>query len=256
MHSFYKCGYSILSIVLVTIITPVCADETFQGPPADQFEGDVFEAPEAASPVILPGTAEPNIAPQYAERESMPLPRGNSQATQPGAGGVAPAVVSWWNGPEAKVVLLLMVLISAAVLISKYGPSRGIGGRITGGARPSGIVQILGRFPFDRNHQLVLLECGSRILLIDQQRGRNGSGLTTLTEFTDREDIADMRARLEAASRPTNETFRQDLERSLGIYGRDGNPTSFSQSGVPDSESMETLDLTRRRPRRAVRGGE
>ena len=256
MHLVYTRGFTILSIVFLAMFTPVGADELVSEAPPAQTDAILFHTPTTASPVILPGEPEPVVSSVHSERESMPLPRSGSQATQNGTAGGGTAATTWWNGPEAKVVLLLLVLIAAAYLVSKYGPSRGVGGRMAGGARPSGIVQVLGRFPFDRNHQLVLLECGSRILLIDQQRGRNASGLVTLTEFTDREDIADMRARLEAASRPTNEAFRKDLEQSLGIYGRDGNPTSFSHSGVSDTDSMETLDLTRRRPRRAMRGGE
>lgn len=255
MQLAYTRGFTILFIVFLAIHSPVWADDLVSELPAVQTEPIRFETPAAASPVILPGANAP-VSTVHTERESMPLPRSGSQATQPGAAAGAPAPVSWWNGPEAKVVLLLVILISAAVLISKYGPGRGVGSRMLGGARPSGIVQVLGRFPFDRNHQLVLLECGSRILLIDQQRGRTASGLVTLTEFSDREDIADLRSRLEAASRPTNESFRKDLEQSLGIYGRDGNPASFTQPGDSDVESMETLDLTRRRPRRAMRGGE
>jgi len=256
MHLVYRRGFTILSIVFLAIISPVGADELVSEAPAAQTEAILFQTPTTASPVILPGEAEPFDSSVHSERESMPLPLSGTKTAPTGAAPGGTGAVSWWNGPEAKVVLLLLVLISAAYLVSKYGPSRGVGGRIAGGGRPSGIVQVLGRFPFDRNHQLVLLECGSRILLIDQQRGRTSSGLVTLTEFTDREDIADMRSRLEAASRPTNEAFRQDLERSLGIYGRDGNPAGFSQSGVTDTDSMETLDLTRRRPRRVMRGGE
>lgn len=189
--------------------------------------------------------------------ESIPLPRTNTAAaTATGGGNGNTSGTAWWNGPEAKVIGFLVLLIIGAWVVGRVGQRGGRVSRISGGSRPSGVVQVLARFPMGRGTQLVLLECGQRILLLEQQKGRTNTGLQTLTEFTTREDVAELRTRLEASNRSSDESFQKDLERSIGMYANNGAPVKFTGSPVSDADLMETVDLTRRRPRRAARGPE
>ena len=208
----------------------------------------------APSPADSPEKAKaiPSLDP-----ETIPLPRTNTAgATATGGGNGNASAAAWWNGPEAKVIGFLVLLVIGAWAVGRVGQRGGRVARISGGSRPSGVVQVLARFPIGRGTQLLLLECGQRILLLEQQKGRVSSGLQTLTEFTTREDVAELRTRLEASNRSSDESFQKDLERSLGMYANNGAPVKFTGSPVSDADLMETVDLTRRRPRRAARGPE
>jgi hypothetical protein len=158
---------------------------------------------------------------------------------------------SWWNAPELRVFGLLAVLVFAAVFIKRHG-GRSIG--LAGGPRPSGVVSVLGRFPFGRSASLVLLECGPKVLLLHQHGGKGGE-VTTLAEFSDLDEVADLRGRLSATERDAKGGFGRELEQTLGLYDRRGRPRGFGgEDGLPVQGPIETVDLTRRRPRRGVRG--
>ena len=158
---------------------------------------------------------------------------------------------SWWNAPELRVFGLLALLVLAAVFMKRHG-GRSIG--LAGGPRPSGVVSVLGRFPFGRSASLVLLECGPKVLLLHQHAGKGGE-VTTLAEFSDRDEVADLRGRLTATERDAKGGFGRELEQNLGLYDRRGRPRGFGgEDGLPVQGPIETVDLTRRRPRRGVRG--
>jgi hypothetical protein len=158
---------------------------------------------------------------------------------------------SWWNAPELRVFGLLAVLVLAAVFMKRHG-GRGIG--LAGGPRPSGVVSVLGRFPFGRSASLVLLECGPKVLLLHQHAGKGGE-VATLAEFSDLDEVADLRRRLSATERDAKGGFGRELEQTLGLYDRRGRPRGFNgEDGLPVQGPIETVDLTRRRPRRGVRG--
>jgi hypothetical protein len=61
-----------------------------------------------------------------------------------------------------------------------------------GGRAPSGILEVLGRYPVGRGSTLILLKMDRRVLLLCQGRGGKlgGTTMTTLTEVTDAEDVA------------------------------------------------------------------
>jgi flagellar biogenesis protein FliO len=216
--------------------------------------------PEIASEVVQPslffGPVEEAEFP-VVDPESIPLPlTGSSGSVSPAGNTNKTGGTAWWNGPEAKVVGFLVLLIFGAWIVGRISQRGGRPSRITGGSRPSGVVQVLARFPIGRGTQLILLECGQRILLLEQQKGKTSTGLQTLSEFSSREDVAELRSRLEASNRSEDESFQKDLEKSLGMYSRSGATVKFVGSPMSEADSMETVDLTRRRPRRAARGPE
>jgi flagellar biogenesis protein FliO len=147
----------------------------------------------------------------------------------------------------AGVILLIWVL---RYLIRR---SRGdtAGSRLLAGGRaPSGVASILARYPIARGHQVVLLEVGQRILVTHQSAGN----LTTLSEITEPEELADLRARIAGVDRTEREQpFDSALTSSL-----EKTPTRDALSSVEGLPGMvaETVDLTRPRPRaRLFRGG-
>lgn len=156
---------------------------------------------------------------------------------------------SWWSGPEARVVGLLALLCGAAFFARRFA-GRGV---LPGGGRPAGVLTVLARYPFGRGASLVLIECGPRIILMHQHGGRGGA-VTTVSEFSEGADIAELRTRLGTAERTNEDGFHTDLVRNLGRYDRKGRPEGFGgPEGLPIDEAMETVDLTRRRPRGGVR---
>lgn len=61
-----------------------------------------------------------------------------------------------------------------------------------GGRAPSGVIEVLARYPVARTQRLVLLRVGRRVILACQSSSVRGAvaGMTTLAEFTDADEVA------------------------------------------------------------------
>ncbi|TDJ55052.1 MAG: hypothetical protein E2O40_06405 [Planctomycetota bacterium] len=131
-------------------------------------------------------------------------------------------------------VVALMIVIGVVV--------RRVGGPLARGGRPSGVLEVLGRYPIARGQQLVLLRLVSRVVLLHQSR----SGLSTLSEVTDADEVAALLARVEAATRsgPPGR-FKGLLAGALA--GRDPVGRELSTNG------KVVVDLTRRSAHRTPR---
>jgi flagellar biogenesis protein FliO len=78
------------------------------------------------------------------------------------------------------------------------------------GNRPSGVLEILARYPVARGQHLVVLKMARRVLLLHQ----SGAVMTTLSEVTDQNEVASLLARMEAGSRMKESArFRAALNR-------------------------------------------
>lgn len=89
-------------------------------------------------------------------------------------------------GAVGVVVLLIVLTRVLLVRLSRVG-NAGIRSQLgPGGRAPSGIVQILGRYPVARGQTLVLLKLDRRVLLLSQ----TGAGFNTLSEIVDAEEVA------------------------------------------------------------------
>lgn len=124
--------------------------------------------------------------------------------------------------------------------------------RLAGGGRPSGVLEVLARYPIARGQHLVLIKLARRILLIYQ----NGSAMTMLSEVSDRDEVAALLGRIEAGSARLQEAsrFRTMLRQFSQEHDRASQSTTHS--GIRDAwesgESGEIVDLTRQ-PTGAVR---
>lgn len=96
-------------------------------------------------------------------------------------------------------VVGLMVVLRIAV--------RRFGGPLSGGGRPSGVLEVLGRYPMARGQQLVLLKLVGRVVLLHQTR----NGMAALSEITDPDEVAALLARVEAAGRTGQTGFGAEL---------------------------------------------
>ena len=236
---------------LVTPREPVDSIDEVAAPPLPLVQGDESFTPINAERLTADVLGEAGAASSFDRRPIFGADSETSVAIGE-TGPISPAgTTAWWNAPELRVFGLLSLLVIAAVCMRRFG-GRAIG--LAGGPRPSGVVSVLGRFPFGRSASLVLLECGPKVLLLHQQAGKGGE-VSTLSEFADRDEVAELRRQLNANERDAKDGFGRDLEQSLGLYDRGGRPKGFNgDEGLPIQGPIETVDLTRRRPRRGVRG--
>ena len=149
------------------------------------------------------------------------------------------------------VVLGLLFGLRAVVRRSKWA--------LASGGRPSGVVEILARYPVARGQQLILLKLARRVLLIH----RSGSTMTTLSEVSDPDEVAALLGRIEAGSRrggPRGEggegggngkkdggRFGQALQRSGAEHDRLADGVMRLKGRRSGFAGTEVIDLTRRR---------
>jgi flagellar biogenesis protein FliO/uncharacterized low-complexity protein len=163
---------------------------------------------------------------------------------------------STWSGQVVPTALALAGTIGV-IFLARAAVKR-FGGTLGGGKRPSGVVEVLARYPFARGHHIVLIKVGRRVLVTHQ----SAQGIQTLSEFTSPAEVADLLARCEAGSRGT-EQFSFDAllrgsekefespalaDRKSVQRGRAQKP-EFRSSLPPAARGaeIETIDLTRRR---------
>lgn len=148
----------------------------------------VSENPPAVQPAVV---TTPSV-----EAEPLGVPTGSSLPTHESSalGGSTESAkigLSRTLGALVGVVgVMLVVFMSFRWLANKRGgliASLGAAGRA-----PSGIVEVLARYPIARTQRLVVLRIGRRVVVCCQTSGGRSSqgGMTTLTELTDAEEVA------------------------------------------------------------------
>ncbi len=172
-------------------------------------------------------------------RTPATLPGTPPQATttRPGAWGDTLAMAL----PLAAVVGL--VLICAAVLRRVARNSGGLCAAMTAGRSPGGIVEVLCRYPVSRGQALVLLRVDRRVLLLSHAAGaRHGAAsFTTLSEFSDHDDVASILAKVNdaepgkpgawAAAKSANARFHAALRLFEGPAPAEPSPESERATG-------------------------
>ncbi len=128
----------------------------------------------------------------------------------------------------AALVVVIGLLVALRALIRRASP--------LAGGRPSGVLQVLARYPVARGQQLVLLKLDRRIVLAHQSR----TAMNLLSEITDPDEVAGLLARVEAAA-PARQRFQGLLDRfAASAVDRPG------RAGLPGTEAQgEVIDLTR-----------
>lgn len=183
-------------------------------------------APGAAhvnAPASISASGAPAPAEAQEERRLGPW-AGAEPDAEPAA---APDVPRAWGvgaGEIARVVIALAAVLG--LLLVARAAIRRMGG-LSGGGRPGGIMNILGRYPVARGQSLLLLRVGAgRILLVHQGR----QSMTTLAEVSDADEVARLVARIEAGSVRPDRRFQSTL----------------SRMATDESQRSEIVDLTRR----------
>lgn len=150
------------------------------------------------------------------------------------------------NSEVARVAGAL-ALVLGLLLLLRAGVRR-FGGPLSGGGRPSGVLEVIGRYPVARAQHLLLLKIGRRVVLLHQSKG----GMTALSEVGDPDEVASLLARIESAERDKGDgRFQGTLKRLMGA-GSDRDP-GFPPDPQPmgHADRKVVIDLTRRPHRRA-----
>jgi hypothetical protein len=145
--------------------------------------------------VIVPGIASNAVADSVESRPLAPAAHRHQPQNDSAPLGKTDSTLSATTVQTAAslagVVALIVVLGVTVRLVSRRsgGLMAALG---AGGRAPSGILEVLGRYPVGRGSTLILLKMDRRVLLLCQGRAGKlgGATMTTLTEVTDAEDVA------------------------------------------------------------------
>jgi hypothetical protein len=189
------------------------------------------EAKPEAKPENKPET-KPEIRPEPTKAATKPAkaralpdsqrPLGLPASTDRPAAAKDNASASSWSIPSwatqlGALILVVGIILATGKLIARFGPSAGLMAALgPRGKAPSGVLEVLGRYPVSRGSMLVLLKLDRRILLVSQQSGRGGTTMQTLTEITDPAEVASLVARTADGSAPSARAFANTLERVGG----------------------------------------
>lgn len=140
------------------------------------------------------------------------------------------------------LVFVLGLIFAARGLVRRTCGT--IGG--SGGGRPSGVVEILARYPMGaRGQSLILLKVGRRIVLLHQ----SGTSMAALSEMHDPDEVAGLLSRMEAGSDSRSASkFRSTLEQFMSeshLPNKAGIGGASRRTVLPRGEA-EIIDLTRR----------
>ena len=135
------------------------------------------------------------------------------------------------------LALVMLLLLALRAILKRFG------GPMTGG-RPSGVLQVLARFPIGRGQHLVLLQMARRIILVHQTK----AGMTSLSEVSDPDEVAQLLARVEAGS---SDKQRGRFQSILGKLTSDDPSQAWERfradpGGITRFAGGEVIDLTRR----------
>lgn len=123
-------------------------------------------------PLGASGAREASLQPQASRRDDA------------GLSGGLPTILA--------LGIVLALLVGVACVTRRFARSKGglMGALGPGGRAPSGVVEVLARYPVARGSTLILLKLDRRVLLVSHTAGKGAASLTTLCELTDPEDVA------------------------------------------------------------------
>lgn len=186
------------AVVVEKPAQPVTLRSEPQTPP--RVNPDV-QSPSRASELAFSGVREATKPPQ----ESRPIAPAGAPAAKPADEPLVQAPPTQSGVSMTRMIVSLSVVLALIVLIAgivkKVSRSSGslaasIG---AGGRAPSGVLQVLGRYPVGGGCTIVLLKVDRRVLVVSQTRvpgltRLSGGAMqwTTLSEITDPADVASL----------------------------------------------------------------
>lgn len=186
---------------------------------AERYAGDSAESE-------LPATPEA-IAAESAAIEETPL--GAAVNTQNDLAEIDAPTGGWALSTLAALGIVIGLIFGARWLYTKMG------GAVV--ARPSPVIEVLSRTPVAPKNHVLLLRVGQRVLVV----GDSSSGLSTLADVSDPEEVASLLQSVSAHSdRGVSKSFNSLVSRFNGDY--DGKSRVALEGG--DASEIHT-DRTR-----------
>jgi flagellar biogenesis protein FliO len=130
-----------------------------------------------------------------------------------------PSLSDGWGQTIIALGGVLLLIFGVAQVFKRLSRSQGgLAGQIgAGGSAPSGILEVMGRYPISTGLTLVVLKFDRRVLLVASSaatRGKHakGASMQTLCELSDPEDVASILLKARSAS---GESIAHSFERAL-----------------------------------------
>lgn len=226
--------FTICIAFFATTATPAAAQDAL-GPTPDTFTPARSLTEDRTLPV-------PGARAGIGQPSNPSDPSSASSTTTPISGG-------WLRVIGATALVVGLIVVAGTVLKRAAGAS----GAIHNGSRsPSGILQVLGRYPIGSGQQLLLLKADSRVILLGQTPAglRRSGALTTLAEFVDPEDVASILMKVRDAEGESVDARFRELVASFGANTNDiaDDPTASlrtQRSRGRGGDRAELLDESR-----------
>jgi flagellar biogenesis protein FliO len=212
-------------ILPITLLITSAVSAAPLGPYPEPTPAPAQSAPE---PEPVPATAErtPRTSASINANASRPLGAARESA-QPLVSSADPDKDAAFPSGMTRTILslagVLLVIFALAHIAKRVAKSSGsLTAKLgAGGEAPSGLVEILGRYPIAPKLTLVVMRFDRRILLLEHAHGsrgrRSSSGsMRPLTELTDPEDVASVVRKVQSAS-PSSHA--KQFERTLRQLG-------------------------------------
>lgn len=174
----------------------------------------------------------PASPPSTANDAGVAVPRPAAAGAPAGDGSARSEILRVAGALAAVIGVIVLIRIG----FKRFGPAW-----MSQGSRPSGVVEILARYPVARGQALILIKMLRRVLLVHQ----SGSAMTTLTEVSDHEEVALLLGRIEAATGRRSEDFEAALADSAAPYR--ALAAGPQRRRLPAAARADVVDLTRRR---------
>src|SRR5690606_17527054 len=93
-----------------------------------------------------------------------------------------PTAPASWTRVLGALSVVIGLIFAVRFLVKRLASTGGLRGQFgAAGRAPSGVLEVLGRYPISRGHSLVLLRVDQRVLLLSQ----SGAGFRALADFDD-----------------------------------------------------------------------
>ncbi|MCK4872439.1 MAG: flagellar biosynthetic protein FliO [Phycisphaerales bacterium] len=155
-------------------------------------------------------------------RESLPLGQ-TERASPTTAEATGYGAIGVMRTLGALVVVIVLALLLKMVIKRAASARGGLAVMLSAGGRaPSGVMEVLGRYPISRSTTLVLLKLDRRVLLLSQ----TPAGFQTLADIIDADDVASI------LSKTSTEQSETVSDRFRSIFAR-----------VESGQDVDDLDL-------------
>lgn len=168
-----------------------------------------------------------------------------------------PRLGSGWGQTIIALSGVLLLILGIAQFYKRLARSQGglVGQLGAGGTAPTGILEVIGRYPIGTGMTLVVMKFDRRILLVASgaaTRGKHarGASMNTLCELTDPEEVASV---LLKARSHDGDTIARSFERALqeaddltdeSIYGHDDRIHNAGPVKFPQHRSAPARTIT------------